>query len=75
MRSVAISNYLEDFQSLDKLQEKLGELLPGSKWTNPEYFRTHIKEAYQELRQLVPDDEEYDKIFSPKEERMILFGE
>lgn len=56
-----------NFRSIDILQAKLNELLPGSKWNNPEYFRTHIREAYQELRQFYPDDNEYDEIFSPKE--------
>ena len=60
-------------RSIDILQEKLGELLPGSEWTNPEYFRTNIREAYQLLRQYYPDDKEYDEIFSPKEE-MLFWG-
>ena len=61
-----------NLRSIDILREKLGELLPGSEWTNPAYFDTHIREAYQLLRQYYPNDEEYDNVFSPKEE-MILF--
>lgn len=56
-----------NLRSIDILQSKLIELMPGSEWNNPEYFRTHIREAYQVLRQIYPDDEEYDQIFSPKE--------
>lgn len=57
-----------NLRSIDVLREKLGELLPGSEWTNPAYFNTHIREAYQLLRQYYPNDEEYDNVFSPKEE-------
>lgn len=56
-----------NLRSIDILKTKLGELLPGSEWTNPSYFDTHIREAYQLLRQYYPDDKEYDEIFSPKE--------
>lgn len=63
-----------NLQSIEILKEELNKLMPGSKWTNPEYFRTHIREAYQELRQFYPDDEEYDEVFSPKEEK-LFFGE
>lgn len=62
-----------NLRSIDILKEKLGELLPGSEWTNPEYFNTHIREAYQMLRQYYPDDNEYDEIFSPKE-TMLYWG-
>lgn len=62
-----------NLRSIDILREKLGELLPGSQWTNPTYFDTHIREAYQLLREYYPNDEEYDNIFSPKEE-MIYWG-
>ena len=62
-----------NLRSIDILSEKLGELLPGSEWTNPEYFRTHIREAYQLLRQFYPDDKDYDEIFSPKEQ-MLFWG-
>lgn len=61
-----------NLRSIDILREKLGELLPGSEWTDPAYFDTHIREAYQLLRQYYPNDEEYDNVFSPKEE-YILF--
>lgn len=61
-----------NLRSIDILREKLGELLPGSEWTNPAYFDTHIREAYQLLRQYYPNEEEYDNVFSPKEE-YILF--
>lgn len=62
-----------NLRSIDILREKLGELYPGSEWTNPAYFDTHIREAYQLLRQHYPDDEEYDKVFSPKE-TMLFWG-
>ena len=62
-----------NLRSIDILKEKLGELLPGSEWTNPEYFNTHIREAYQLLRQYYPNDEEYDNVFSPKE-TMLFWG-
>lgn len=61
-----------NLHSIDTLREKLNELLPGSEWGDPFYFNTHIREAYQLLRQYYPDDEEYDNVFSPKEE-MIVF--
>lgn len=63
-----------NMESINILQQKLGEMMPGSKWTDPQYFDTHIREAYQELRQLFPNDEEYDNIFSPKEE-MLFWSE
>lgn len=56
-----------NLRSIEVLKEKLGELLPGSEWTDPNYFDLHIREAYQLLRQYYPSDEEYDNIFSPKE--------
>lgn len=62
-----------NLRSIEVLREKLGQLLPGSEWTNPAYFNTHIREAYQLLRQHYPDDEEYDNVFSPKEE-MLYWG-
>lgn len=62
-----------NLRSIDILQSKLNELLPGSEWANPEYFNTHIREAYQLLRQYYPDDNEYDEIFSPKE-TMLFWG-
>lgn len=62
-----------NLRSIDILREKLGQLLPGSEWTNPAYFNTHIREAYQLLRQYYPNDEEYDNVFSPKEE-VIYWG-
>lgn len=61
-----------NLRSIDVLREKLGELWPGSEWTDPAYFDTHIREAFQLLRQYYPNDEEYDNVFSPKEE-YILF--
>lgn len=62
-----------NLRSIEVLKEKLGELLPGSEWTNPNYFDTHIREAYQLLRQFYPDDDEYDNVFSPKE-TMLYWG-
>lgn len=59
--------------SIGRLEAELNKLMPGSEWANPEYFRTHIREAYQLLRQFYPDDKEYDEVLSPKEE--LLFGE
>lgn len=59
--------------AIDILEEKLGELLPGSEWTNPAYFRSHLPQAFQLLRSYFPNDEEYDSVFSPKE-TMISFG-
>lgn len=62
-------------RALGILQEKLIELdSPGSrdKWNDPIFFRSHIQEAFMRLRELVPDDEEYDQIFSPKEETTAL---
>lgn len=56
-----------NLRSISVLQEKLIELKAGSEWGNPEYFRTHIREAYQLLRQYFPNDDEYDEVFSPKE--------
>lgn len=62
-----------NLRSIDILREKLGELMPGSEWTDPIYFNAHIREAYETLRQYYPDDEEYDNVFSPKEE-MLFWG-
>lgn len=62
-------------RAIDVLQEKLIELdMPNQKvqWADPTFFRSHIQEAYARLRELVPDDEEYDQIFSPKEETIAL---
>ena len=61
-----------NLRSIGILEEKLAELHPGTVWANVNYVEQHIVEAYQLLRQDFPDDEEYDNIFSPKEE-MILF--
>lgn len=61
-----------NLRSIDILREKLVELYPGSEWGNPIYLNTHIREAFQLLRQNFPNDEEYDNVFSPKEE-YILF--
>lgn len=61
-----------NLRSIDILREKLEQLLPGSEWTNPAYFDTHIREAYQLLRQYYPNDEEYDNVFSPKEEYLLF---
>lgn len=63
-----------NLRSIDILQEKLGQLLPGSEWVNPAYFNAHIREAYQLLRQFYPNDEEYDEVFSPKE-TLLFWGE
>ena len=63
-----------NLRSISILQEKLNQLIPGSKWTNLAYFETHIAEAYQELRSFYPNDEEYDNVFSPKE-TILYFGE
>lgn len=62
-----------NLRSIEILQSELGKLLPGSEWTNPAYFNTHIREAYELLRQYYPNDEEYDQVFSPKE-TMISWG-
>lgn len=59
--------------AIEILREKLGQLDPGSKWTNPEYFNSHIKEAFTELRLYYPEDADYDNIFSPKEE-IVYWG-
>lgn len=61
-----------NLRSIDILREKLGQLLPGSEWTNPAYFNSHIREAFQLLRQYYPSDEEYDQVFSPKEEYLLF---
>lgn len=62
-----------NLRSISILQEKLNQLMPGSVWTNPAYFESHIAEAYQILREFYPNDEEYDQVFSPKE--TLFFGE
>ena len=61
-----------NLRSIDVLREKLGQLWPGSEWTDPAYFDTHIREAFQLLRQHYPNDEEYDNVFSPKEEYVLF---
>ena len=61
--------------ALDKLREKLIDLdtpQEKQKWLDLNYFKAHIKEAYTRLRELIPDDEEYDQVFSPKEEVLIF---
>lgn len=70
----ALKQHGVNLRNVEILREKLGELLPGSEWTKPGYVEAHIRDAYQLLREHYPDDEEYDKIFSPKEE-MLLFGD
>lgn len=55
------------------LSDKVLDPVERARFMDVSYFRSHIKEAYQLLRLYVPNDDEYDNIFSPKEE-MLLFG-
>lgn len=61
--------------AIEKLREKLIDLdMPDQKqkWLDFNYFKGHITEAYARLRELIPNDEEYDQVFSPKEEVIIF---
>lgn len=61
--------------AIEKLREKLIDLdTPENKqkWLDLNYFEGHIAEAYARLRELIPNDEEYDQVFSPKEEVLIF---
>lgn len=57
--------------SISILQTKLLETetdpIQRNLWQDPKFFNSHITEAFARLRELIPDDKEYDEVFSPKE--------
>jgi hypothetical protein len=57
----------------NELTDRIADPHERARWLDIQYFRSHIPEAYSLLRQYIPDDEEYDNVFSPKEE-MLSFG-